>query len=251
MSNVDNQHFRGEFQMRAGERPIGLQRVETPRVIDEVASRLRVAILSGAIAPGQRLIETEVAETLGISRGALREAIHILRNEGLVVSTPRKGTYVISMGPHDVDEIYDIRTALEIVAMQRALRWIVPADFGTLAKIIDDLAEAARKRDLTGVTEANMTFHRTICQISRYERLLKIWTSIELQVRMLGNLASQFNERLDTLVASHQALIDALKTGDPARCESAVREHIALARKRLAAEFAKRTAKGERGSLEI
>src|SRR5439155_2242489 len=96
-------------------------RVHQPQLWEAVLERMRTAILAGDLAPGSKLVETELAERFGTSRGPVREAIRELAREGLVVELPRRGTVVTTLTARDLAEVYAVREALEVAASRSVI----------------------------------------------------------------------------------------------------------------------------------
>jgi len=95
---------------------------------DEVLATLRQALISGGFAAGERIREVELAAKLGVSRGTLREALRHLEQEGLIVTNPHRGTFVVKLTPLEAEDIYGLRIALEAYAVERATEVVTPED---------------------------------------------------------------------------------------------------------------------------
>src|SRR3990170_390485 len=149
-----------------------------------VADRLRDEILDGRLAAGTRLVEAELAERFGTSRGPIRDALQELARVGLAVDLPRRGTFVSSLTDRDLGEVYVIRRAIEEAAVRLTIE---RADEAELAYDGDDLGVA---------WDADMAFHRTYCRLSGNGRLLDLF----------DQLASQTVLLMRTTVESHASL---------------------------------------------
>src|SRR2546428_569909 len=99
----------------------GLTRITSPTLVSSAVDAVRESILDGRFAPGERLVEAELARQLGISRGPLREALHTLEKEGLVVIVPRRSKSVQSLDDQTIDEVYSLRKILEQYAVERVM----------------------------------------------------------------------------------------------------------------------------------
>ena len=111
------------------------------------ADLLRERLLGGGFAPGERLVEAEIARQLGISRGPVREALAKLRAEGLVYDEPRRGSFVAELTDHDVHEIYELRAALEMQAVRLLIARDDDAAFARLGEVMAALRAAAARGD--------------------------------------------------------------------------------------------------------
>ena len=200
-----------------------------------VEGTLRQGILSGALPGGMALRQEELAATFGVSRQPVREALRQLGAEGFVTIVPHRGAIVTALSPSEVEEIYEIRAALEGVAARHASRELTPSDLTALRAI---LAAMRNEDDIDRWVALNADFHDTINRASERPRLLELIQRfreqsqpyIRLYVQRLHKSAQARNE--------HQAILDALADRDPERAETAVREHL-ISTGRAVAAFAR------------
>lgn len=190
-----------------------------------VAEALRAEIVGGILQPGDRLVELRIAHQLGVSQGPVREALRLLEREGLVVHQPRRGVYVTRLSWRDIDEIYSMRAALEGMAARRALRYMRPADFAVLERLLTEMATAADAGETIARIDAAVRFHEAICQFSAHERLLHTWRSMIAQTSHYAHVAGLFTADRQHDVALHREIYDALCTGDPDIAEAVARRH--------------------------
>src|SRR5881628_3303257 len=122
-----------------------------PSLQEKVYDHLKQAILAGEIQPGERLLETRLAESLGVSRIPVREAIRKLERDGLIVVYPRRGVYASPLGPRDVDEVYAIRAVLEGLAARLAAEHRTEQHLARLDEIVADMAEQADRGESVGL----------------------------------------------------------------------------------------------------
>src|SRR5512146_605958 len=152
---------------------------------EAVADQLRDEILDGRLAAGSRLIETELADRFGVSRGPVRDALRELARVGLAVDLPRRGTFVSSLTERDLLEVYEIRRAIEEAAVRLMIERAGAAD---VAKLFDAVAATERAYegdDLAAAWEADMAFHRTYCRLSGNGRLLELFDGLASQTVLL------------------------------------------------------------------
>ncbi len=206
---------------------------------DDIVVRLREAIAGGKLAPGERLQEQLIAESLGVSRGPVREALLVLEREGLVVKQHNKGAVVARLSRQDLDEVFSLRLALERLAMQRAVHQAQPAQLAALQAILDQMAVAAQQ-GLTAQTSAelDLAFHEVIYQASRHQRLLDAWMNLKPQIHifLLTRNAANLDYR-EAIVSSHQALLDALHARVEAAAMRAMDDHLHEAYRRILADY--------------
>jgi DNA-binding GntR family transcriptional regulator len=207
-----------------------LDPVSASTLRDSVAHALRQAIIEGAWPSNARLHEVQIADQLGVSRAPLREALIQLQGEGLVRSEPNRGTYVAELTAHDVEEIQSLRVVLECFALRRAGARLMGTGMAELERIMTELAAAARAGDALQVLEKDLALHHQICALSQHKHLLDVWTRLARQVRryMILNLKA-VQERWGTLeetVDGHLRILEALRDGDLAGAEEALRQHL-------------------------
>lgn len=191
----------------------------------QVAGILRNRILSGELAPGSRILEVELADELGLSRGTLRTALQQLGFQGLVVQKQFRSTYVASLTSWDAYEIYTLRNTLEAMATRIATKQITAQGRVVLDKAIDDMAAAVRQESRRDVIEADYVFHRSIFEMTGHERLQAHYRLIEPQTRLYLRLILRLNYDLGRILDIHRGYADAIKAGNVELAESLARDH--------------------------
>ena len=194
---------------------------------DVVFNTLREAILKGELKPGERLMEIQLANKLGVSRTPVREAIRKLELEGLVLMIPRKGAEVAEITRQDMEDVLEVRTALEELAVKDACDHITDAQLSELKKASNEFKKALLEgKDLVTCADADMHFHDVILSATNNRRL----------IQMLNNLSEQmYRYRMEylkderthkTLIEEHDAIRRALKKHDKVKAGAAIRVHI-------------------------
>ena len=192
----------------------------------DVLSSLRAAILDGTLKAGERIVEAELANQMGISRGPIREALGELEEEGLVVKYAYKGTFVASFSARDVREIYSLRCLLEGYAARLAAMRIQSEDIERLESIISSMEEAADAAKLDMLVERDIQFHREICRLSDHGLLFPTWTKLVSRVRLFLTLADQVYFTPEHIVGTHYPTMEALRKRDPDLAEKTSKEPI-------------------------
>ena len=196
-----------------------------PRV-QQVTETLRMAIIAGRFAPGERLIESVLSTELGTSRGPVREALRQLENEGLVMSFPYRGAVVLGVSDDEVHEVLiPIRLTLERSSFARALEKMTDNDFAELGKQIWLMEQAGKANDLLKLVEADLAFHEIVILASGQLHTLQIWRTIEPRIRAYFyryERARGFEETVE----EHRVLLAALQTRDPAIALAQLERHI-------------------------
>jgi DNA-binding GntR family transcriptional regulator len=193
----------------------------------QVAETLRRAIVHGDAVPGERLLEEELAEQLGMSRGPVREALRQLEQEGLIASFPYRGTVVVEIGSDEILHVLvPIRATIEQFAYGHAFEKLVEADFDEMRGVVESMSAAASAGDLAGVVELDMAFHRVIVERSGQFHSLQVWDLIAPRLRGVFYRMGQHHPSLDAIVDQHRRLLIELRSADWDRASAALRNHI-------------------------
>lgn len=199
-----------------------------PKVLlsDQVYAMVRGLILDGSLQPGTRVVESEIARQLGVSQAPVREAIKRLAFEGLVSTAPRRGSYVAQISEDEAQDAREVRALLEESAAREAVENFGTDARQTLEKSVDGMREAAREPDLAAFRGHDMAFHRTVIELSGNSYLPRLWAVMEsslLSLRLVGDPG--FTGSWTEMAEAHQALIEALASGDRGRAAAAFRRH--------------------------
>lgn len=188
--------------------------------------RLIAAIREGGLGPGDRLIETELAERLGISRTPVREAIRQLESDGLVTHLPRAGATVRRLDYAEITELYEMRAVLEGTAARFAARAASDVELSEL----DAINAEMRAATTTGALyEANRQLHLVLLNAARNRYLVKSVEAVQTTLLILGPSTMEEGGRAEAAVAEHAALIEALRARDGDVAEARMRAHIEAA----------------------
>jgi len=200
-----------------------------------IARRLRKAIMYGTLPPGSQLTETDLAARFEVSRGALREAMQRLVQEGLLRSERNRGLFVITLTPDDVRDVYVARAAVERAAASLILRRDVVRAANQLTAVHREMTDAAARADYAAVSDADLRFHEVFVAESGSARLARMYGTLLVESRMcIAALESTY--RLPGEVAEeHGALVEGIRTGDEARLFELVERHGTDALRRLTA----------------
>lgn len=192
---------------------------------EEIKDFLVEAILSGDLQPGDRIVETRVAQQLGVSQAPVREALRDLALIGFVTSLPFRETRVRQIADEDLVEIYAIRAALEGVAARAAATHIDQPTLARLDDLLDAMRKAAARDDQRAFAEADIAFHHLILEASGNRALSQLWEHTRLATTTF--LTMRLMPRpLGDLVERHRPLRDAIRDRDPARAEASMRRHF-------------------------
>jgi len=203
------------------------------RVLSEhIADQLRQAIVTDQLKPGERIVEREIAKAMETSRGPVRDALLLLENEGLVMRYPHRGSFVTSLSIEDAEEIYSLRLALELLAVEYVVKRATPEQLDELDGYVKQMADvAAQTYDVGQFTELDLAFHRAICRLSGHKRLLDAWEQLSVQTRVLLLTQRKRNPRKfeERDVEWHGHLVETLRQRDLASAQEEMRKHLAAA----------------------
>jgi DNA-binding GntR family transcriptional regulator len=195
------------------------ERIDPPSLVALAAESIRKMILSGALAPGERLIEERLTEHLGISRPPLREALRLLQNDGLVVTRPRHGSTVATLTDQDVFEILTLRTGLERMAVELGVPVTDRSRLTACHEALERMERNARDSDRGALVENGYAFHASIVALAGHRRLSEIYRSVQQQMLlcMSRNLDARERhyENLVEHVRRHRYLLELIEAGDP------------------------------------
>lgn len=193
---------------------------------DVVFENLREAILEGKVKPGQRLMEVQLAEQLGVSRTPVREAIRKLELEGLVVMLPRKGAYVANMSLKDIIDVLEIRASLEGLAASLASERISPEDIKKLENIAKDFEQSTNNSDVDTLLRKDVEFHECIFKATNNKKLHQLITSLWEQVyRFRVTYISDYDSSVN-IISEHKLILEAIKKGDTELAKKYATQHI-------------------------
>jgi DNA-binding GntR family transcriptional regulator len=198
----------------------------TASLREQVYRQLEDAILSGRYAPGENLTECAIAETLGVSRTPVREAIRQLDQEGLVDFVPNKGAVVKVLSEDDVRDIGEIRTNIEGIAARRAATAIKPEQLAALEALIREEISQTSRGAVDQLTQIDSRFHEIIFEASGSRLLNRTLRSFHHAIRQARHLSLRGAHRAEKTLAEHQALLDALRAGDARQAEALMVRHV-------------------------
>lgn len=204
--------------------PIKLENYKPLREI--VFETLREAIISGKLKAGERLMEVQLAEEMGVSRTPVREAIRKLELEGFVVMVPRKGAYVAGISTKDITEVFEIRAALESLAASLAAERITEEELEELERLLVQVAECAQKDDLEKLIEIDTQFHDCLYKASRNDRLVQIISNLREQIQRFRTTSLASPGRMKQTLKEHKKIVEAISQRDMKLAHDLAIEHI-------------------------
>ncbi len=200
-----------------------------------VAADLRRRILSGELAPGQRLKIDEVAALCDVSHMPVREALHELEAEGVLDVFPHRGAVVRGVDAEFVLNTYDVREAIEGMLTERCAARIDKTGLGRLEAAIDLYEAAAKKRNAPVLLEANRTIHDTINEVAANPQAIRVLAQGRLLIEALRLRFGYGTGRVEDVVTQHRAIFRAIARHDVERAGKLARAHCITARDDLLA----------------
>lgn len=224
-----------------------LTRLKRERAVDAVHEALKEAILSDSLHPGERLNVDLLAQKLGVSLTPVRHAIQLLSQEGLVEVKPRSGTFVASVCSEDVRETFEIRCALECMAVEKASETLSSDDLQSLKDLADTIKVEPSDEGAAKAHEANnREFHRILLRAARNRRLLEMYDGLNANIKIARIHASEgeWIDRLEQEQAEHKAIVEALEQRNKPQAVKAMRKHIFRAMDSLLAAVSDNSSNG-------
>jgi DNA-binding GntR family transcriptional regulator len=192
---------------------------------EQVKDLILERILKGDYEPGERIVETRVADELGISQAPVREALRDLELLRFVESEPFRGARVREVTIEELAEIYPVRAALEEVAAQAAATRLTAGELDALEDELQAMHDAADRGDLHEQAGHDVAFHRIIVEASGNTILLDVWRSLGVESRTLIT-ALKVGTDGHEIAELHRPVIDALRSRNPRRSGAALRNHL-------------------------
>jgi DNA-binding GntR family transcriptional regulator len=199
---------------------------------DQVRDVLLGRILSGEYAPGSRIVETRIAQELGISQAPVREALRDLEQLGCVVHEPFRGCSVRELSIDDLLEAFPVRAALESVAARLAAERITDDELALLAGFVDTMRAAGAEGDALAESSADAAFHATIVEAAHNRVLARQWGQLQPQARTFISISMPASAR-GPVADRHLPILDALRGRDPERAATAMQDHLSEVADRL------------------
>ena len=193
---------------------------------EDVVRVLENLIFTGELQPRERLVVNTLSDRLGVSTYLVRTALQTMEAKGLVKMEPHRGAMVSDLGPEEINEIFEVRVGLELIANRLAVHRATPEDIAQLRQIDDDLRECYGRGDLSGVIAANARFHNYIAGLSGNQTLLKMILELKKRCHIFNTTAWSSPETVERLFKEHEQYIKALEEGDRKLLEALPERHF-------------------------
>lgn len=193
---------------------------------DVVFNTLRQAILRGELKPGERLMEIQLANKLGVSRTPIREALRKLELEGLVNMVPRKGAEVADITEKSLRDVLEVRKALEELSVQLACEKITEEEIEELKRVAERFKDTLNDQDVTKIAEADVAFHDVIYTATDNQKLILLLNNLREQMYRYRVEYLKKEESYPQLIAEHEELIDNISKRNKEEATRIMCEHI-------------------------
>ena len=193
---------------------------------DVVFNTLRQAILTGELKPGERLMEIHLANKLGVSRTPIREAIHKLELEGLVIMIPRRGAEVAQITEKSMSDVLEVRRAVDALCVELACDRISDEELEALKKACDNFEEAVKTKDVKVIAQADVELHDIIVRATRNQRLVQLINNLSEQMyRYRFEYIKDFSQH-DKVIEEHRKIYESMRDKNAEAATEAAKTHI-------------------------
>lgn len=191
----------------------------------EISALIKQGIATGTLMPGQRIVESKLAQELGVSLTPVREAVRQLVGEGILTVVPNRGPSVRVLTEEDTFELYSLRAMLEGLAIRLAVTRSPVEDRNKIRDLFAEMVTAVDDDAVPSLLAYSTQLHEGIVQLSDHERLITVYQSLALQIAILNRVAGQQSTKQHE-VDWHRPLVEALFGDDPNDAERVIRAHV-------------------------
>ncbi len=209
---------------------IKLARLERSILSEQVAKVITEGLLSGQFRSGDRLVENDLAEALGVSRSPIREALAELEMQGLISKEPGRGAVIRKWSAHDLRELYAVRGLLEGFAARLVAEQIPEVNLNPLESIIAEMEGASSTKDYAKLVALDVSFHQLLWELSGNKLLQNVLTGLKHQIQLFLTLNWKFHGGVKHVPENHWKVIRALRSGDLSLIDEVMAEHVVVER---------------------
>jgi phosphonate utilization transcriptional regulator len=223
--------------------PVTITQLQSSSLTSLVQAELERMILSGELAPGEKLTEMTLAARLGVSRGPLREAFRMLDEAGLVRTEKNRGVFVRDIPIEEAVEIFDLRAAMDELVGRRLAEGIAPAALREVRGLVEAMEQAAKAKDADHYHLLNLRFHDRLVELAGNRKLTAIYRKLikELSLFRRMNLVDGL---MPISVAEHRQIVRAIASGDAEAAGKAMYDHVMESKQRTIRNHPPRAARG-------
>ena len=214
--------------------------LQTSSLVSVVHAELEQMILSGRLAPGEKLTELTIAAKLGISRGPLREAFRMLEEAGLVRITKNRGVFVRDIPVEEAIEIFDLRAAMDELVGRKLAENITPAQVREIRGMVDAMEKAVKEKDTYHYHLLNLKFHDRLVELAGNSKLSAIYRKLIKELSLFRRLNLEDGWLMPISASEHRQIVKAIASGDPDAAGKAMFEHVMDSKERTIAHNLRR-----------
>lgn len=201
--------------------------VQRPQTLREIAQEtIKEAILDMRFAPGDRLIERELCEQLGVSRTVVREVLRYLEAERLIEVAGNRGPSIARIKPDDARQIYELRELFEGLAVHACCKNARPEDIVVLEQAVDEISQAGARRDVRGSLRGTNRFYQHVYAVGGKSIAWSLSESLMLRINVLRSMTIGIPDRHKASVREMHEILDAIRSGDARRARTAAVRHV-------------------------
>ena len=195
-------------------------------LVEQVANQMREAIKSGKLKSGDRLIETDIANSMQIGRNAVREAIRYLEKEGLVTTAPFKGAHVTIPNIDEIDQMFEVMSGLEGMCARLAAQKMTDKDLKKIESLHAELEKHYAKKDPQAYLETNWTLHEFIQELSKNKVLNEVTNGLRQKILLYRRRQLYQPNRFKDSMQEHREILAAFRKKDPELAEKVMKNHL-------------------------
>jgi len=208
-----------------------------PNAAEFAYQKIKSKILSRAFVPGFQLKELQISAEIGLTRTPVREAIIRLEREGLLRIFPNKGAFVIEPTAKEIEDLYEVREALELMAIRLAVRRANRDELSALKKMLDKTGQLYQRGSFKNYEDPKFDFHLELIKLSKNNKIISIWKLLDAQLSLVRMTSSMTRKRHLKALEEHRGILKHIDAGDSDKAENLLRNHINKSRAVLLSEF--------------
>jgi len=206
--------------------------LQTSSLASVVQGELERMIVSGELAPGEKLTEMALAARLGVSRGPLREAFRMLEEAGLVRTEKNRGVFVRDIPIDEAIEIFDLRAAMDELVGRRLAEKITPAELREVRGLVDAMEQSVKAKDARSYHLLNLQFHDRLVELAGNRKLTAIYRKLIKELSLFRRLNLADGWLLPISASEHRGIVKAIASGDPQAAGRAMFDHVMVSKQR-------------------
>ncbi|MDQ0340061.1 DNA-binding GntR family transcriptional regulator [Caldalkalibacillus uzonensis] len=194
---------------------------------EQILSELRLQIITGQLRPGTRIRELQVANSFGTSQAPVREALRVLEMEGLVNVIPHTGTFVTEISFHEMEQLFEFRKLIEISSAKALIKR--PFDLAPFEDVVRRMMQLALDGNVLQFTAEDCRFHQLIIEGANKNVFLRLWLTVDAQIRrFIALVSTQYHQNLTRVAEQHLSILEAIRNRDEARLTAELYRHLDL-----------------------